>query len=200
MPVSSNDTLRDPARRRVLGGSILALAGLGLACSRSGASTPAAATSKAPPPLVTIVEFSPDGKRLRTVKVPKVVKTLEQWKLLLPPKSFPVARLQGTERPFSGEYNDLHAKGIFRCICCATALFDAAHKFDSGTGWPSFWKPIAEQNIVAIEDRTLGMLRTETTCRRCDAHLGHVFDDGPRPTGLRYCMNSVSLRFEGVAA
>lgn len=203
MPVSSNASLHDPARRRVLGSSILALAGLGLACSRSGASAPdaasAAATNKTPPPLVTIVEFSADGKRLRTAKVPKVVRTLEQWRQLLPPKSFRVARQQGTERPFSGEYNDLHARGIFRCICCGTALFDAAHKFDSGTGWPSFWKPIAEQNIVAIEDRTLGMLRIETTCRRCDAHLGHVFDDGPRPTGLRYCMNSVSLRFEGVA-
>ena len=193
----------DPARRRVLGTSILALAGLGLACSRSGASdaaAPAAARKPGPAPVVTIVEFSADGKRLGTAKLPKIVKTLEQWKRELPPRSFAVARQRGTERPFSGEYNDLHARGIFRCICCGTALFDSATKFDSGTGWPSFWKPIDEHNIVAIADRDLGMLRTETTCRRCDAHLGHVFDDGPRPTGLRYCMNSVSLRFQGAKA
>jgi peptide-methionine (R)-S-oxide reductase len=193
----------DPARRRMLGTSILALAGLGLACSRSGASdaaTPMAARKSAVPTLVTIVEFSADGKRLRSATVPKIVKTLEQWKQALPPRSFAVARMRGTERAFSGEYNNLHARGIFRCICCGTALFDSATKFDSGTGWPSFWKPIDDQNIVAIADRDLGMLRTETTCRRCDAHLGHVFDDGPRPTGLRYCMNSVSLRFEGAKA
>lgn len=193
----------DPSRRRLIGTSVLAFAGLGLACSRSGAAGPPATTPAvrtAAAPLVSIAEFSPQGKRLRTVRVPKVIKPLAEWKRVLPPKSYAVARLRGTERAFSGEYNDHHGKGIFRCICCGTALFDAATKFDSGTGWPSFWQPIDERNIGAVVDREFGMLRTETTCRRCDAHLGHVFNDGPRPTGLRYCMNSVSLRFEGATA
>ena len=192
-------TQHDPSRRRLLGGSILAMAGFGLACSRTGVAGALAtgpAAPAAPPPKVRIAEFDRNGKRLGVSLVPKIVKTEAEWKAVLPSRSFWVTRHEGTERAFSGAYNELHdVKGVFRCICCDTALFDASTKFDSGTGWPSFWQPIARENIVDKSDRSFGMVRTENLCARCDAHLGHVFEDGPKPTGLRYCMNSVSLRF-----
>jgi peptide-methionine (R)-S-oxide reductase len=146
-------------------------------------------------PLVTIVEFSDAGVKLKTERVPKIVKTEDEWRKQLSPLAFKVTRHGDTEFAFSGEYWNLHQKGIFRCICCDTALFSSDTKFDSGTGWPSFWKPLAEENVLGARERHRSADDSEVQCRRCDAHLGDLFFDGPEPTGLRYCMDSVSLRF-----
>jgi peptide-methionine (R)-S-oxide reductase len=143
---------------------------------------------------VSIMQFSDAGKPLGRVTLPKVNKPAE-WKKALSPLAYHVTREQGTERAFSGVGYNRHEAGLYRCVCCDNALFDAKTKFDSGTGWPSFWQPIAAENVHNIEDKLFGMSRTEVQCSLCDAHLGHVFDDGPKPTGLRYCMNSVAMRF-----
>jgi len=143
---------------------------------------------------VTIENFSPAGTSLGTVRVAKVIKSDAEWRSQLSPLAYRVARQAGTEAAFSGEYASNHTDGVYRCICCDTALYDSKTKFESGTGWPSFWQPISSNNVVKNSDLSFGMQRDAISCRRCDAHLGHVFDDGPRPTGLRYCMNSVTLR------
>jgi peptide-methionine (R)-S-oxide reductase len=178
-------------------GALSAAAFWGLRRSTVAAAKPLAADQG--PRSVTIVEFDASGKRGATVTVPRVIKTEAEWRSQLTRGSFEVTRHADTERAFSGAYWNLEERGVFRCICCDLALFSSAAKFDSGTGWPSFWQPIAEENVARIVDGSLMMVRTAVSCRLCDGHLGHVFDDGPAPTGLRYCMNSVSMRFAKLA-
>ncbi len=161
---------------------------------------PVHADVKMPTPgMVTVVTFDDKGKKIAKTQMAKVIKTDAEWRKQLPENSYEITRHADTEMAYTGATWNLHDKGLFRCICCDTALFRSDTKFDSGTGWPSFWAPIAEENVFVKKDSSLGMDRDEVACKLCEAHLGHVFNDGPPPTGLRYCMNSGAMKFVKLA-
>jgi peptide-methionine (R)-S-oxide reductase len=178
-------------RRRALLIAPVAFAGLVAISSRKGDSSERRDATQE----VDVVEFSDAGERRSLVRVKRVVRSDAEWKKLLTAEQFYVTRRQNTDTPYTGSYYRLHDAGFFRCICCGTALFSSETKFDSGTGWPSFWAPMAEENIRKRTDTSMFMERVEVSCTLCAAHLGHVFDDGPEPTHLRYCLNESSLRF-----
>jgi peptide-methionine (R)-S-oxide reductase len=182
-------------RRRALWITPFAFAGLIAIWSRRGNRNGATVAASGAQETVTVIQFNDAGEKLETASLKKVVHSDTEWRKLLSSEQYYVTRHGSTDLAFTGTYYEIHDPGLFRCICCANALFSSEAKFDSGTGWPSFWAPIAEENVRTRSDVSLMLQRVEALCARCDAHLGHVFDDGPPPTNLRYCINESSLRF-----
>ena len=186
--------------------TILKITGLALleplltaGCQRAEAvdavAKPSTPSGKTEAQTVKVKVFNAKGELVGPIEMPKVVKTDEQWKAQLTADQYKIARAKGTERAFCGNLLDNHLKGVYSCVCCGLPLFSSEGKFNSGTGWPSFFQPVAAENVIEHVDSSYGMERREILCPRCEGHLGHVFDDGPRPTGLRYCTNSESLSF-----
>ena len=180
-------------RRWIFATPLAVLAGCGEAKVEAGAQVKPARKKEIR--RVKIAEFADDGKPVGVKEVDTVVMSDAEWRARLSDRAYQVTRRKGTETAFSGRYWNNHEDGIYRCVCCSTALFRAKDKFESGTGWPSFSAPIAGENVAEAHDMSFGMARVEVLCRRCDAHLGHLFPDGPQPTGMRYCMNSEALTF-----
>ena len=178
-------------RRIFLQYAVLALPAAWIACKTAGAGDKPAASDTVPGKIKLY-----SVKEKGYIMSDKVVKTEEEWKKVLTPDEFRILRKQGTEYAFTGEYWNNHDKGIYLCAACGNDLFSSDTKFESGTGWPSFWKPIAPENVETETDSSHMMVRNEVHCARCGGHLGHIFDDGPKPTGLRYCINSASLKFQ----